>query len=318
MIDKKRLDPGLRFAADLENEFDLEGGSSVEELRELMVGEPFPVPDDIKVWDEYIGLDDGYRLRIKFYESKNRSETEVGAFYWMHGGGMALGAPEMDDAACVTIAQRFGIVVASVDYRLTPEYPYPVPLEDCYAGLVWIADNADDLGIDRSHIAIGGSSAGGGLCAALALLARDRKGPEIFFQTPLFPMLDDTISTPSALEFTKDVIPFTWNSDGVRICWDWYLKDVDPANIPIYAAPARAQDLSGLPPAYSCVSDLDPLRDETVAYMMRLMQAGVSAELHIYTGAFHGFMAAEIDSELGNRACEELFEAIGLAFERYQ
>jgi acetyl esterase/lipase len=316
MIDKNRIDPGLRFVADLKNEFELGGNASLDDLRKLMIGEPFPVPDEIRIWDEYIDVD-GYKLRIKLYEPKDRPKEDIGAYYWMHGGGMALGAPEMDDAGCITIALLHNLLVASVDYRLTPEYPYPTPLEDSYAGLVWLANSANILGIDKKRIGIGGSSAGGGLCAALALLARDRNGPDILFQNPLFPMIDDRLITPSAKEFTKEEIPFTWNTDGVKTCWEWYLKDVDKADIPIYAAPSRAKDLSGLPPTYTCVSDLDPLRDETVEYISRLLQAGVSAELHLYPGAFHGFMDASLGSEIGARACEEFFKTIGIYFERY-
>jgi acetyl esterase/lipase len=294
---------------------ELGGDTPIEEIRKGMPIAPIAEPEKIKIWDEHTDSN-GYDLRIRLYEPKDRPEVEIGAFYWMHGGGMALGTPEVDDAVCARIALELGILVASVDYRLTPEHPYPVPLEDAYKGLLWLAGNADELGIDKSRIAIGGASAGGNLCAAIALLTRDRKGPEVFFQMPLFPMLDDRMDTPSAKEFTAEVIPFAWNTDGSRIAWDWYLRDVDRDNVPVYAAPARAEDLSGLPPAYSCGSEFDPLRDETVDYIMRLIRAGVSAELHLYAGAFHGFEMEMNGSEVGRRARDEYTDALKRAFER--
>jgi acetyl esterase/lipase len=317
MIDKKRLDPGLRFLADADNGMELGGETPIEEIRRSMPIAPVQGAHKIKIWDEYTDSN-GYSLRIRLYEPKDRPEVEIGAFYWMHGGGMALGTPEVDDALLAKVAITLGIIVASVDYRLTPEHPYPIPLEDSYAGLVWLASHADELGIDKSRIAIGGASAGGNLCAALALLSRDRKGPEVFFQVPLFPMLDDRMDTASAKEFTAEVIPFSWNTDGSKVAWEWYLRDSDRSNVPIYAAPARArdEDLAGLPPAYSCVGEFDPLRDETVEYIMRLLRAGVSAELHVYPGAFHGFEMELNGSEIGRRAVAEYIAALGRAFER--
>jgi acetyl esterase/lipase len=315
MIDKKRLDPGLRFLADSTDSLELGGATPIEDIRSSMPIAPVHDAHKLKIWDEYTDAD-GYKLRIRLYEPKDRPEVEIGAFYWMHGGGMALGTPEVDDALCARIALELGVLVASVDYRLTPEHPYPIPIEDSYAGLVWLARNAEELGIEKDRIAIGGASAGGNLTAALALLTRDRKGPEVFFQMPLFPMLDDRMDTPSAKEFTAEVIPFAWNTDGSRVAWDWYLKGVDPQNVPYYAAPARAEDLSGLPPAYSCVGEFDPLRDETADYILRLVRAGVSAELHLYPGAFHGFDMELNGSEIGKRAREEYIAALGRAFER--
>jgi acetyl esterase/lipase len=214
------------------------------------------------------------------------------AIYDVHGGGFLLGSIDMFDAHNLRLARELGVVVVTVDYRLAPEHPYPAPLEDCYAGLVWTAKNADALGIDPSRIAIHGESAGGGLCAGLALLARDRGGPSIAFQYLGVPELDDRLDTPSMQAFTDTPI---WNRPNAVVSWDAYLgagKRGTP-DVPIYAAPARATDLTDLPPAYVSVMEFDPLRDEGIAYAQGLMHAGVSVELHAFPGTFHGSAMVE-------------------------
>jgi acetyl esterase/lipase len=174
-----------------------------------------------------------------------------------------------------------------VGYRLAPETPFPGPLEDVYAGLVWMSEHADELGIDSDRIAIKGSSAGGGLCAALALLARDRGGPHICFQFLAVPEIDDRLATPSMSAFTDTPL---WNRPAAVVSWDHYLGPgrAGGDDVPIYAAPARATDLAGLPPAYISVMHFDPLRDEGIAYALALLTAGVSVELHLFPGTFHG------------------------------
>jgi acetyl esterase/lipase len=187
------------------------------------------------------------------------------------------------------------VVVASVEYRLAPEHPFPAGLEDCYAGLTWLAAHADELGVDPARIAIHGISAGGGLCAALALLARDRGGPAIAFQYLGVPEVDDRLETRSARDFVDTPV---WNRPRAEISWDSYLgpgrrggADVSP-----YAAPARATDLSGLPPALVIVGGADGFRDEDIEYATRLLQAGVPTELHVYPGAYHGWNMAAPES----------------------
>jgi acetyl esterase/lipase len=209
------------------------------------------------------------------------------AIYDVHGGGFMVGDVTIGHARNVAYARELGVVVVSVDYRLAPETPFPGPLEDVYAGLVWTAKHADELGIDPQRIAIHGASAGGGLCAGLALLARDRGGPHIAFQYLGVPELDDRLSTPSMTAFTDTPI---WSRPQAERSWDAYLgpgkrgtDDVSP-----YAAPARATDLTGLPPAYVSVMHFDPLRDEGIAYALALLAAGVTVELHLFPGTFHG------------------------------
>jgi acetyl esterase len=214
-----------------------------------------------------------------------------------------LGSVDIFEPLNVRLARELGVVVVSVDYRLAPEHPYPAPLEDCYAGLVWMAKNADALGVDPDRIAIHGESAGGGLCAGLALLARDRGGPPIAFQYLCMPELDDRLDTPSMRAFTDTPI---WNRPNAVVSWDSYLgpgKRGGP-DVPVYAAPARATDLSDLPPAYVSVMEFDPLRDEGIAYAQGLMHAGVSVELHAFPGTFHGSSMVE-QAAVSRREVEE-------------
>jgi acetyl esterase/lipase len=177
--------------------------------------------------------------------------------------------------------------VVSVDYRLAPEHPFPAPLEDCYAALVWVADHAGELGVDPDRIAVGGESAGGGLAAGVALLARDRSGPRLCLQFLGIPELDDRLATDSMRTLGADA-PITTIANG-EISWDSYLgagvRGTD--QVSQYAAPARATDLAGLPPALVTAYELDALRDEDIAYAQRLLSAGVPTELHVYAGAFH-------------------------------
>lgn len=206
---------------------------------------------------------------------------------FIHGGGFALGSVDLyhDDAA--TIAAEVGAVVVSVEYRLAPENPFPAGLEDCYAALCWTAAHAGDLGIDPDRLAVGGESAGGGLSAAVALLARDRGGPALCFQLLGIPELDDRLDTPSMRAYTDTPI---WHRPNAELSWDYYLGEGvrGTAGVSPYAAPARAEDLCGLPPAYVTTCEFDPLRDEGLRYGQRLVQAGVPTEIHHYPGTFHG------------------------------
>ena len=200
------------------------------------------------------------------------------ALLWIHGGGYLLGSPEQDDALCRRYVQRLGIVVAAARYRLAPEHPYPIPLEDCYQVLTWLAGLP---GVDADRIAIGGASAGGGLTAALSFLARDRGEVSPALQVLSYPMLDDRTVGP---ELDKPGFRL-WNTRSNRFGWTSYLGGADPA----VAVPARRTDLAGLAPAWLGVGTLDLFCAEDLAYAARLNAAGVECEVHEVPGAFHGF-----------------------------
>ena len=213
--------------------------------------------------------------------------TPTAALYDIHGGGMIVGDNRTGLLPMLEWARELRAAVVSVEYRLAPETPHPGPVEDCYAGLVWTAAHADELGIDPGRIVVAGGSAGGGLAAAVALLARDRGGPALAAQLLLCPMLDDRNDTPSAVQMAGLGV---WDRASNEVGWTALLgaarggPDVSP-----YAAPARATDLSGLPPAFIDVGSAETFRDEAVAYASRIWQAGGVAELHVWPGGFHGF-----------------------------
>lgn len=258
--------------------------ANLEGLMSAMPAEP--LPDNVAVEDHHVaGLDGDPDVLVRTYRPADAGTSAPG-LYWIHGGGMVLGSVDMDDAKAAGMAAELGCVVASVEYRLAPEHPFPAPLHDCVAGLAWFAGAATDLGVDPSKIAIGGASAGGGLAAGTALHARDNGGPALCFQLLVYPMIDDTTSSPSSRTITDDRV---WNTAANEAAWKAYLGDAfGNSDVSPYAAPTRATDLSGLPPAYLNVGDLDLFMDEDLAYASRLRAAGVSVEMHVYPGAFHG------------------------------
>ena len=204
----------------------------------------------------------------------------------IHGGGFIIGSVESEHAGAAATAIQTGAVVVSVEYRLAPEHPFPAGVHDCYAALVFLAGAAGELGVDTARLALLGASAGGGLAAATALLARDLGGPPLCFQMLHIPELDDRLETPSMRTFVDSPL---WNRPLAVLSWEAYLgPGADRADVSPYAAPGRATDLSGLPPAYISTAENDPLRDEGILYALGLLQAGVSVELHQFPGTFHG------------------------------
>jgi acetyl esterase/lipase len=210
--------------------------------------------------------------------------TGRAALLLLHGGGFVLGGIEGAHADAAALARDLDAVVVSVGYRLAPEHPYPAAVEDCYAALGWLAGAVARLGVDPARVGVLGRSAGGGLAAALALLTRDRGGPALCVQHLCAPMLDDRLETPSMRAFTDTP---TWDRASTAASWSHYLGEAGRAEVPPYAAPARATDLRGLPPAYVATMAYDPLRDEGILYALRLMEAGVRVELHSFPGTFH-------------------------------
>jgi triacylglycerol lipase len=208
--------------------------------------------------------------------------------YHIHGGGYVLGSAETSEPICRPLVAELGCALVSVDYRLAPETPHPGPVEDCYAGLAWLFDNAVAEGFDPARIGVKGESAGGGLAAALALLARDRGRYQLAFQHLIYPMLDDR--TGSGTDTHPHVGEFVWQLPSNRFGWASLLGQTPGGpNVSPYAAPARATNLAGLPPTFIYVGTLDLFLEEDIDYARRLLHAGVPVELHLLPGAFHAF-----------------------------
>jgi len=200
----------------------------------------------------------------------------------------------------------------SVEYRLAPEHPFPAPVEDCYAVLKWLATHATELGVEQNRIAIGGASAGGGLAAGLALLARDRAEVNVAFQLLIYPMIDDR-NVAQANETVPDTL--LWSRENNLIGWQSYLGgEPGGEDVPAYAAAFRATDLTGLPPTYIPVGELDLFLHENIAYAQRLLQAGVPTELHVYPGAYHGFDIFAPNSDVGQRFTADRNHVLKRAF----
>ncbi len=224
----------------------------------------------------------------------------------IHGGGFTVGSIEMQHGFGVAIAQRLGAVCATVEYRLAPEHPFPAGIRDCYAALCWLHDHAPEFGVDPTRIAVGGQSAGGGLTAGTVLFARDRGGPAVCFQVLGIPELDYRLETASMRQFVDTPM---WHRGAAIKSWQMYLGADHSGEVSPYASPAIATDLHGLPPAYVTTMEFDPLRDEGIQYALRMMEAGVSVELHSYPGTFHG-SAFVTGAAVSRRANEELFVAL--------
>lgn len=251
-----------------------------------------PTPDGVEVSERTVpGPAGAPDVRVVISRPRERTAGAPGILH-IHGGGYVMGTPGMGLATDAIYALELGATVVSIDYRLAPETPFPGPIEDCYAALRWLHAEADALGVDRARLVITGESAGGGLGAALALLTRDRGEVPVAFQHLIFPMLDDrTVVHPDPSPLFGE---FVWNASANLFGWTSLLggppggPDVSP-----YAAPARAQDLSGLPPTFMICGALDLFLEEDLEYARRLIRAGVPTEFHVYPGAPHAFMVVE-------------------------
>ncbi|HEU5309372.1 MAG TPA: alpha/beta hydrolase [Acidimicrobiia bacterium] len=260
---------------------------TVPQIREAMANMPLvELPPTTTVSREVVvpGVD-GPDPTVRVYSPPTESSGRP-CIYWIHGGGYLFGSGLDVDARINRWVEDFDCVAVSIEYRLAPEDPYPAPLDDCYAGLLWTARHADELGIDPARIAVVGASAGGGLAAGLAIRARDRGEVTPCFQLLIYPMIDDT-NTSGSSHIDGALV---WSRAANDLGWSAYLGSrFGTDDIPGEAAAARVADVGGLPPAWIGVGSLDVFRDEDITYAARLLDAGITTELHVYPGACHGF-----------------------------
>ncbi|MFE5857605.1 alpha/beta hydrolase [Streptomyces sp. NPDC056500] len=262
-----------------------------------------PVPD-VSLQERRIpGVSGAPKVLVRIYRP-HRVTSLLPAVVWIHGGGFCLGTVDSVHHGAAQAAVGASALVVAVSYRLAPEHPFPAGLDDCWAALEWTAGHTGELGVDPARVAVAGASSGGALAAGLTLLARDRGGPSLCFQHLSTPVLDDRLETASMEAFTDTPV---WNRRLAAESWELYLgAGAFDERRSVYAAPARAGDLTGLPPAYISTAGLDPLRDEGLLYGLRLSQAGVPTEVHNFPGAFHAFGGGLTPEEQQRVAFEHL------------
>ncbi|WP_067682912.1 alpha/beta hydrolase [Nocardia miyunensis] len=251
---------------------------------------------------------DGTRIDLRWYASDSHDLTTPGpAVVFLHGGGMICGSVDLYDRHLAGYAAESGVPMLAVDYRRAPEYPHPCPVEDSFAALIWLRSHATELGVDPNRVAVMGDSAGGGITAGLTLVARERDVP-VAKQLLIYPMLDDRTTVPDPA-----LLPFAgWSYDDNYTGWHALLGDsIGGPDVPETAAPARAADLSGLPPAYLEVGGLDIFRDETIDYARRLAASGVPVELHVHPGCPHGYDQLSAAPDVVRRARADRMRALG-------
>ncbi|WAJ46381.1 alpha/beta hydrolase [Mycobacterium sp. Aquia_216] len=285
------LDPELAAVASAVPTMDLADLASARESQRLAVAQlpkyesRTPITTtDVVVADRH----DFAEVPVRIYASADRV-TPAATLLYLHGGAYVMGDLTLADSTARMLVERAGVTVVAVDYRLAPEHPYPAGLADSYAALQWVADHGGDFGFDPDRLGVLGESAGGGLAAALTLLARDREGPGLRAQFLDAPTIDDRLNTPSMTTLVDTPV---WQSVNSPHSWRYYLRGTaEPggAGVPLYAAPARAtvDDLGRLPPAFVTAYQVDPTRDEGLDYARMLIQAGVPTEVHHYAQAFH-------------------------------
>jgi len=275
----ERLDPALREIATTRTDFSLD---SIHLMRE-----PFNERRRFAAQqtdDQGVKVDDDHApgaVPVRIYRGGRLGETAPAVIY-CHAGGFALGNLDTDHRQCIELAHRGRCTVVSVDYRLSPEHPYPAPLDDASAVLRWVADTAGELGVDPARLAVAGSSAGGALAARLAQGAADGSLPPVVFQLLHQPVLDDR-ATASKKELATSP---SFDAEAAELMWGYYLGTQTPSAA---AVPARREQFAGLPPALITCAEVDPFRDEAVEYALSLLHAGVSAELHVFAHTCHGF-----------------------------
>jgi acetyl esterase/lipase len=263
---------------------------------DLIAGRP------VEITDHTATGHGGGEITVTVLRRTDHKAAAAPGIYLIHGGGMVGGSRWSVAPMLVEWVLKYDAVAAAVEFRLAPDFPDPVPVEDCYAGLEWFTGRADEFGFDARRLLIGGQSAGGGLSAGTTLLARDRGRPMPTALLLMWPMLDDRNQTASAQQIDGVGI---WDRTSNQTGWTALLGDRrGTADVSIYAAPGRATDLSGLPPAYIEAGSAEVFRDEAVAFASRIWEAGGSAELHIWAGGFHGFQTIVPTAPLSQRAVQ--------------
>ncbi|MDR6998414.1 alpha/beta hydrolase [Neobacillus niacini] len=305
------LDPQARAFLDLLGEREPnsamtpdENRSRAAELKKL-TGPAEPVA---RIEEQLIPVNDT-EIKVRMYTPKGEGPFPI--FIYFHGGGWVFGDLDTADSPCRSLANWAECIVVSVDYRLSPEYKFPTPLEDCYEAATWVAKHASDWMGDPARIAVGGDSAGGNLAASVSLKAKERHGPDFVAQILIYPVTDFSFKTPSYLK----------NGEGyflTRDSMEWFTSQYlnkEEEKLNVYAAPLKAKDLSQLPPAFVITAEYDPLRDEGLAYVERLRQAGVQAEYTSYEGMIHGFfwMAGIMDK--GKQAIDHVARYLQSVFQ---
>ncbi len=289
-----------------------------ETLAELRLSVLTPLPFDYGGDTESVNLDtrdipgpgDAPAVGVRIYRP-SQGNSRRGCILYLHGGGFISGSAAMLDPLHRSLVAELDCVLVSADYRLAPETPFPGAIEDCYAALAWVHGNCDELGVDPTRIGVMGESAGGGLAAALALLARDRGEYKLVFQHLMYPMLDDRTCTST--DIPAHAGEFLWTRRSNDFGWSALLGHAPGAvDVSPYAAPARAVDLAGMPPTFLAIGALDLFLEEDIEYARRLLHAGVPVDLHVYAGAVHGFDLIPT-TELARRARRESVAALARA-----
>ena len=314
-MDLKLVDPELIPALEAIPEFDIWADLTITRAvsmqRSNYIASTLPSVVGVTSSDYIVTQDNDQDVVVRVYRPEGHTQP-LPSLLWIHGGGYCFGSMEGDDYTVRRMVEKIGCVVVSVDYRLAPEFPFPAPLNDCYAALTWVFDNADMLKVDASRIAVGGISAGGGLAAGLALLARDRAEVSVAFQALLCPMIDNNSTSESSFSITDKRI---WNRRSNLQGWMHYLgrqttSEEEPFVASKYAAPSHAGDLHGLPPAYIGIGSVDLFIDENREYAQRLNGSGVATQLEIFTGGYHGFEFMVPNAKVSRLARDTHYSAI--------